>query len=294
MSVKLGRNYKLTMQTPDNDTEFANTQLVVEPPFTLEMDITRHTLGSANVCQIRLYNLAEETRNLIHFNGFNLDLFNTINLEAGYGNNLATIFNGNVSRAWSVREGVNFITQIECYDGGFALVNGVINTSFPALTPLRVVIATLMGALPNIKIGAIGNFDSVLTRANTYSGNPAEILTEITGGAFFIDNGKAYALKNNEYNATVPAILVDESTGLLNTPVQEETMGRFEMLFEPTLNVGSLVLLATETFPLLDGTYTITGVKHRGIISPVVSGDLITTGEFFYSQEPIPVVGAVG
>lgn len=293
MTTKLGRNYRLSMQTPDNGLLTANQLLVIEPPFTLEMDITRHTLGSANVCQIRLYNLAEKTRNLIHFNGFNQSLFNTINLEAGYGDQLATVFNGNVSRAWSVREGVNFITQIECYDGGFALVNGQVNISFPAGTPVKVVIATLMAALPNITIGAIGNFDSVLLRGNTYAGNPAEILNEITGGAFYIDAGKAYALKNNEYNALIPVTVIDDSTGLLNTPILEETMARFEMIFEPTLNVGSLVLLATTTFPLLNGTYSITGVKHRGIISPVVSGDLITTGEFFYSQVPIPVEGAL-
>ena len=82
----------------------------------------------------------------------------------------------------------------------------------------------------------------VLTQSRTYSGNIAHILTEESGGAFFIDAGKAYLLKNEEHVvATLPAIVVNASTGLLNTPVLEETMGRFEMIFEPTLNIGTLV-----------------------------------------------------
>lgn len=287
MTEKFGRNYLLTMTVPNGP------KITIKPPFTLEMDITRNTLTSANVCQIRLYNLAEETRNLIHFNSSNVLLFNSIALNAGYGTNLASVFSGNVSRAWSVREGSNFITQIECYDGGFAYVNGVVDVTFPAGTPIKAVILALMNQLPNVQLGAIGEFDGILMRSNTYSGNPAQILYEITGGAFYIDNGKSYALRNNEFNAGVPVIIVDDSTGLLGTPVLEQTLARFEMIFEPSLNVGSLIALNTSTFPELNGAYSVTAIKHRGIISEVVSGDLITTGEFFYLKNLIPVLGVL-
>lgn len=283
--VKLNRNYLLTITTPDG------TELTIKPPFTMEMDITRNTLTSANVCQIRLYNLSKKNRDLIHFNAYNTSLFNKIVVNAGYGNNLGNIFAGNVSRAWSVREGTNFITQIECYDGGFAYVNGQVDMSFPVGTPLKLVILSLMQQLPNVQLGAVGNFDGVLKRSNTYSGNPAQILFEITGGAFYIDNGKAYALKNNEFNAGQPVVLVNDATGLLGTPRLEETKAIFEMIFEPSLNVGSLVVVNSTTFPAVNGTYSITAVKHRGIISESVSGNLVTQGEFFYSKNLTPVVG---
>lgn len=271
----------------------------IAPPFTVEFDITRHTLSSANVCQIRIFNLNEKTRNQIYFNSFDQSDLRTISLVAGYGtSNLPTIFTGNLTQAWSVREGVNFITQIECFDGGFAFVNGTVNITFPSGTPLTIVIQNLMTYLPGVSIGAIGNFTGTLTRANTYSGNPAQILTELTGGAFFIDNGKAYALKTTDYvplagvsGQSLPVILVNDQTGLLNTPVREQSMFRFEMLFEPSLNVGGLVQLASSTNPQANGIYKITAVNHRGIISPVVSGDLITTAEFFYSQGLNPAAG---
>lgn len=288
--MKLGRNYELSIETISGAT------LTITLPFTIEIDITRNTLSSANVCQIRLYNLSELNRNQIFFNAFNQSKFRAILLKAGYGENLSTIFTGNISQAWSVREGVNFITQIECYDGGFAFVNGNVDIPFPAGTPIKTVITTLMAQLPGVSVGAVGNFTGVLNRGNTYSGNPAQILFELTGGAFFIDNGKAYALQSDEFLPQIggtaqgqPVILVNDETGLLGTPVLEQSIVRFEMLFEPSINVGRLISLVSSTNPSLNGIYKVTAVKHRGMISGTVAGAMITTCEFINAKENIPV-----
>lgn len=286
-NAKFGRTYYLTIVTAQGVT------VTIEPPFTIEIDVTRNSLSSANVCQVRIYNLAANTRNIVAFNASNGTQFSSIILNAGYGTNLTNIFTGNISRCWSVRESVNFITQIECYDGGFAGVTGTVDATFPALTPIQSVILYMMSQLPNVTFGAVGSFPGVLMASKTFTGNPTQILFELTGGAFFIDGGKSYALKNSEYNVAHPPILVNAITGLLNTPVREQSIVRFEMLFEPTLNVGGLVELLSTTNPTLNGSYVITGVKHRGIISPVVSGNLITTGEFTYLKVPIPVLGAL-
>lgn len=291
--IKLGRNYLLTVQTTTEELVY------IKPPFTLEVDIVKNTLGSANACKLRIYNLAAQTRNQLYFNSFNQSNYKSIQLQMGYGDNLSIQFTGNISQCWSVREGVNFITQIECYDGGFAFVNTVVNKSFPQGTPLFVVITDLMNALTKtpsgvstgITIGAIGSFPGVLPKGVTYNGNPAQILYEVTGGAFSIQNGKAYALKSNEYVVGSEAIVINTETGILNTPLLERTIARFEMLFEPELGIGRLATINSTTFPLINGNYIITGVKQRGIISPVVSGDLITYGEFYYSEKPTPVPG---
>lgn len=285
--LKFGRNYKCSIQTQDGNT------LEVTLPFTIEFDITRNTLTSANVCQIRLYNLSAQNRNQIFFNSSNVGTNRTVELKAGYGSNLATVFSGNISEAWSLREGTNFITQIECFDGGFAFVNGNnVSVTFPAGTPFLTVIQTLMGKLPNVTIGAIGNYPGVLLRSNTYSGNAAQLLFEITGGGFFIDNGKAYALGTNEY-VPQPGIVttVSPASGLLGTPQLERTTLRFEMLFEPSLNVGSLVLVQSSTINSnfsLNAPYKLTSIKHRGMISGAVSGNATTIGEFFFSKINLP------
>lgn len=282
---KFGRRYQLQVGTESGST------LTIELPFTIEFDITRNTLTSANVCQIRVYNLSLRNRNQLRFNSTNYGEYRPVVLRAGYGDNLATIFTGNVSQAWSVREGVNFITQIECYDGGFAFVNGKTSTQFPANTAQRDVIVNLARSLPYVKLGAIGEYPGSLSRGNSYSGNTVDILRELTGGGFFIDSGKAYALSTDEYiETTYPPLVINAKSGLLGTPVLERSIVRFDMLFEPSLNVAfrikleSLTELNFNADSNFNGIYKVTSVKHRGMISEAVCGSVITTGEFFFTK----------
>lgn len=274
------------MQTATGST------LTVALPFTVEFDIVRNTLSSANVCQIRIYNLSMVHRNQLRFNAENYGEFRGVILQAGYGTNLSTIFQGNVSQAWSQRDGTNFITQIECYDGGFAFVNSTVNMTFPAGTPRAAVIKGVAGTLQNTTTGAIGNIPGTLPRGNSYSGNSANILRELSGGSFFIDGGNVNVLATNEYLARISGITqVDASSGLLGTPQLEQTTVRFEMVFEPKLQVAQKIRLNSRTEPYFNGDYKTIGVKHRGVISEAVCGSVITTGEFFFTKLLSPVAG---
>jgi hypothetical protein len=289
---KFGRTYLLEVQRADGQI------LTVQLPFTIEFDITRNTLTSANICQIRIYNLGLENRNQLRFNVTNYGTFRGVKLRAGYGENPPLIFSGNISSAWSVREGVNFITQIECYDGGFAFVNGHSSLSgLPAGTTQAELFSQLIDDLPHVQKGAIGNFTGQLSRGNSYSGNTAHILTEESGGAFFVDQGFANVLQKNEYLANLPTITINSATGILGTPVLEEYIARFSMIFEPGLNVGQKVVIDSSTDPYFfigtnrsfSGEVIVTGVKHRGMISDAVCGTVITEGDFNYIQAITPV-----
>ncbi len=275
---KLGRNYQLQVGLANGST------LTIGMPFTLEFDITRNTLTSANVCQVRVYNLSLQNRNQIRFNVSDYGTFRPIILKAGYGNRLVTIFTGNISQAWSVREGVDVITQIECYDGGFAFINGESASAYPAGTRTQDIIAAEADSLPFTALGSIGSFPGTIPRGNNYVGNTANILSDLTGGGFFIDNGKANALGTNEYIQNAGYLTIDANSGLLNTPVLEQTIVRFDMIFEPAMQVGSRIKLDVLTESNFNGDYKVTAVKHRGMISEAVCGAAITTGEFFYTK----------
>lgn len=286
---KFGRAYKLQVSSS------IGKLLTVELPFTLEFDITQSTLSSANVCQIRIFNLSQENRELIRHNVTDYgEPFQTVSLAAGYGSNLPTIFSGNVSSAWSVREGVNFITQIECYDGGVDFITGRFGQSFAAgAFSEKTIVTTLASSLPSATLGAVGNYDTTLiTRGNAHSGNTMQILNDITsssGGSVFIDKGKVYVLKTNEYVLDPNGIsIITSASGLLGTPMLERTRTVFDMVFEPQLYVGRAVILDSITANNFNGLYKIVGVKHRGTISAAVCGAVITTGEFFYNN---PLVG---
>lgn len=284
--VKFGRNYSLSVETQNGET------LTIELPFTIEFDITRNTLTSANVAQVRIFNLSQKNRNQIRKDVSDYGDLRLLQLKAGYGANLPIVFSGNITQAWSVREGSNFITQIECFDGGFAFANAQIDLPVPSGTAKQTVIETLASNLPGVTVGVIGSFPGDLGRAQALSGNTLQLLAEQTGGAVFIDNGKVNCLKNSECLEGEIAI-IDSNSGLLGTPVREQTIIHFEMLFEPRLQVGQLVQLQSITGANFNGFYKVISVKHRALISGAVAGDAITTVGMFYGTEELSVVGSI-
>jgi hypothetical protein len=268
---KTQRNFRLTIDAINGQ------KLTVTPPFTIEFDITRNILSSANVSSIKIYNLSENNRNSIYKDKNNFALYRAVQLNAGYGDILPVIFKGNVSHSWSVREGTNFISYIEAYDGGFAFVNSDVASSYPAGTPQRVIYEDMISKLgPTVSPGVIGNYGDSSSRGSSYQGNPADLITQLTGGAFFIDNEKAYVLKNEEVlQGSIEAISSD--SGLLGTPIREETIVHFDMIFEPRLMIGQLLTLDSSTFKIINGAYKVISIKHRGMISDSVCGSAITT-----------------
>lgn len=283
---KFGRNYSLSVETQNGET------LIILPPFTIEIDITRNTLTSANVCSIRIYNLAEKNRNQIRFNIMDTGDFRAIELRAGYGTTLPIIFSGNITQAWSVREGVNMITAIECFDGGYAFANAQTNVVFPGGTSMQTVLEDLAAALPEVSVGAVGSFPGTLSRGMAVSANTADLLRDLSGGAFFIDNGKAHILGDSEC-LVGEMLLINSQSGLLGTPVREQTILNFDIIFEPRLTVGQRIQLESSTDTNFNGFYKIISLKHRGMISDAVCGDLVTSVGMFYGTSALTTVPSV-
>lgn len=274
---KFGRDYVLRIEGTDGVT------ISIKTPFTMEFDIQRNTLSSANVSTISVYNLSEKNRNQIRKDQLDYGLRKQITLDAGYGDNLTQILNANVTRAYSVRQGNNFITTVDAFDAGFAFANSKMNKSFPAGTAQRSVMIDMINTLKpfGVSKGAIGSFEGLLSRGNAYSGNTIELLKELSGGAFFIDNGKAHILGDNETLAGNVGKITSVS-GLLGTPKREQTFLIFDMLFEPRFFIGQDVILESITNKNYNGVYKLVSLHHRGIISDAVSGQATTTVGLFF------------
>jgi hypothetical protein len=267
----------------------------IDPPITLDFDIVRNILSSTNVGTFRVYNLSLDVRNELQHERYKTSLKDRkgIELKAGYGDSLSTVFKGNIKQAWSAREGVNMVTTIECFDGGTAFVNGMTEKSYPPGTPYNAILLDLMKSLPKVNIGAVGIFPQTLTpaRGAALNGNTIDILNEMTGGKFFIDNEKAYCL--NEKEVIIGSLLViDASAGLLNTPIIEDALVKFDIIFEPRLLIGQGIGVVSTTNPKLNGTYKTLSVKHRGTISEGTCGTAITTVGLWRGRGFLPVGAA--
>lgn len=283
---KFSRNYELSIQT------ISGLTVVIKPPFTLEFDVKRDIYSSAHNASLRIINLSKNTRSQIQKAEWDYDSNRALTLRAGYGENMPVIFKGNVSACRSAREGVNFVTQVECFDGGFAFANAQTETNFPQGAALNTVLDALIESLPGVKKGAIGAYQGVLQRANAVSGNTTDRISELSGQGFFIDNGTAHCLGTNECLKGEVQI-IDSKSGLLGTPVRENGILHFDVLFEPRILIGQKIELKSTTGDNVNGFYKIFSIHHKGVISESICGNAVTTLGMFYGAKELVEVGNV-
>lgn len=284
---KRQRNYVLEVET------IQGTTLIIRPPFSIEFDVDRNDLSSTNVGLIRIYNLSEQHRKSLAKNQYDGDALRRVKLSAGYGanaKNLPVILNGNIVIARSWREGVNFITELSCFDAGYAAQNAHSAKEYPEGTAIKSIITDLLGDLKkfNVTVGAIGDFPGVTTRASVYNGSTYQLLRELTGGQFFIDNNVAHCLKDNE-SIQFQTLEITSDSGLLGTPIREELFFRFDMIFEPKLFLFQQILLHSSTGQNFNGVCKIVGLQHKGMISETVGGSVISSVKLSGAQSFIQV-----
>ena len=266
--------------------------LDITMPYTLSFSITRNTLAQANTGRFTILNLAEDTRRRIYKDKYKTNIYKGIELRAGYGDTKETlplIFKGNIKQAYSQRSGVNYQTEIEAYDAGFAYVNANTGRSFAQGTTDKQIIETLIKDLPHISVGKIGAFADKLPKGNSMQGPTIELIKNISKSNFFIDNEKAYCLQENEcYRGNIQKITSD--SGLLGSPLREETLLTFSIIFEPRLQIGQYIQLESSTEKLFNGDYKVIGVEHQGTISDAQSGRCVTKVSLYYGAKGLVIL----
>lgn len=291
---KFLRKYSLLIQQPNytGPASIGPETIEIKNPLTIEFDITRDLYSRANNAVLKIYGLAPATVSRLRKDYFDYDKFWSLELRAGYGDNLPIIFKGDISYAASTRQGTVMVTTIQAYDAGFAFANSAFNDQFPSGTTNNSILTALVDSLKQVGVtpGAIGNFEGSIGRGNSYSGNATDLLSNLTGGGFFVDNGKAYCLNENECILGELA-QIDADNGLLGTPVLEQTKITFDIMFEPRILVGQKINLVSTTYPEVNGEYKICQIRHAGTISDGICGSAITTCGFVTGGARLEAVG---
>lgn len=272
---KFNRNYELLIQSNSN----SNKYISIKYPLTLDFSIKKNTLASANTASYTVYNLSDDVVSDIHKDQYEYDLQKNIILRAGYGDALTEISNTDAISVYTSKQKNNIITKLECYDGGHAFVNAKTNLKFNKGTAKKKIVYDILETLKpsNINVGAVGSIDGVLKKGNSYSGSSTDILNEITGGGFFIDNRKSFILKDDEYRTDNNAFIINSASGLIGSPVKENTFIKIEILFEPNIVIGQEVIVDSSTTTIYNASYKVISLSHAGTISGGVNREVITT-----------------
>ncbi|MBZ5673715.1 MAG: hypothetical protein LAP61_05655 [Acidobacteriia bacterium] len=279
MNVKFGRNYRLTIDPKDG-----GPQIIITLPFTTAFWVQRNNNSDLNRLDIDIYNLSEEHRNRIFQDRFNNGAVvlngdqvgpRTIVFEAGYGT-LYRIFEGDIFRASSARQGTDIITRIEARDGHYDVsATQVFQTSQSGQT-LGDILKTLIGQFPNLKLGAVGNYSDSLSRPVVLNGNVYDLLKQYSENKVYIDSGKVYVLRDAEAIEGEIAT-INDATGILETPRRDDGFLSITTLLEAGINMMQQVKIESTVQKVYNGQYAVIGILHQGMISAAASGHCRST-----------------
>lgn len=282
MRGKFGRTYRLDVFNP------AGKQITIEPPFTIKFGVTRNTLASANRAVIEVINLGPQTRNQIFKDRFSISEYWQVRLQAGYNNRLHEIFAGNIHEAYSLKENTEWKTSLDCFDGMNAIQNGFSSITVQKNTPKENYIKQVINDMPNTIAGILGSpAQGESPRGKSLIGQSSSILSQETGGKWFIDNEKLNVLSDLE---VLPGSVIRlDPDDLLSTPRRREAFLDVQVLFEPQVQIGRVYEIESLE-SRYNGQYKIVGFNHNVEISGATAGSAITTLALYFGAEGLQEV----
>ncbi len=277
MTVNLQRPYSIQITTPEVVT------ILINPPISVSFRIQRNTLSSTNETRLTIYKLGESLRNQIARDRYtNLNDYWQLIIKGGYENtSLSTLFQGNIVEAASVREGTEWVTNIDASDGIYALQSGNVSMTLDGNTSTGGIIKMLAQNLTGMVGAAISpKFDEEKPtgRGTTLEGNALDLIEEVSGVTPYIDNETLYVLMSDEVLAATTHVI--ESEHLIGTPRIQKTQLSATVIFSPEVQVKQEVSLTSQV-TRLNGFYQIQGLVHDVEISSGNGGKATTTLDLY-------------
>lgn len=240
--------------------EAEGQSVVVKPPMRITFTCDKSITGGLNKLQLQIYNLKESNRLAIVKDAEERKRIPII-LKVGYEWSSEVIFQGTVHRGANQRQGADFISDLECLDGG---EDYLASFTSKVVKGKQAAVEEILKDLPNTKKGKLTE-QITLLRPKVLIGNSLQLIEKALAPneTYYIDNEQLFIIKDDEViSSYIP--LVSAKTGLLNTPERESKKVSFETLMNPTLKLGGLCKLKSVLAPHLDGTYKIESMSYSG------------------------------
>jgi hypothetical protein len=232
--------------------------------------VAKSTSGKPNQAEISIYNLGEESRARVAEHGL------AVRLEAGYEEQAAVLFAGELWDAVHKHKGQDWETAIRANDGD-AAIRRLARRSWRAGTPKREVVEHLAGvlgvAVSDATLALLGqaSYESPITVSGP-AAYPLGVIATSLGLEWSIQDG-ALALVPIDGTTTETMVILAPETGLVGSP---EPSGRAKggkgtsgghngrvravSLLNPLLRPGRLVGLRAS----LSGNFRVDKVEHEG------------------------------
>ena len=280
MLNKFQCGYKLTVNWIDKHGE--PVQAIVTPPITVDFSVIKST-RSENSTRINVYNMDGANREEIYKDIVLLKPEETVKwvtLEAGYAGRYSLVSWGYIQQCSTVRKGTDVVTTIDVIDPD--ILTEYCGITFKEGTTYKEAYEYLVSQLPSLKLGETGILQGEFKVPTVFDGNTYLLLNKITGRHTFVDNGVINTLGDNETLTDYECYYIAADTGLLETPKRYDDVLEVQMLFEPTIRLGQLVEIKSETQSRFDGQFKVLGINHNCLISGSMEGTRTTTLQLQY------------
>lgn len=272
MGELFNRNYELIVG-PKNQLGIRTTGLRVQ--FKMDKSLEKYP----NNATIEVTNLDKESRSAIQNLSGNSANNPAVILSVGYQKQLTVIYQGDIAKMVTRRQGPDLITSFECGDGQVAFNNAKTDVSFNPGTTFQVVVNRLAKDF-GVGLGQVRGITDTDQFINgiTLSGNTRDHLTTLTnrqGLDWSVQNNQLQILPKNG-STLQEVVYLDRDTGLIGDPFiekvfrpelskdkkQVESSGvKLLSLLNPSLNPGRQIEVDSE---FISGLFTIKKVTHIG------------------------------
>lgn len=255
--MQFDRDYQLTI-------EYDGVNVLIQPPMRVVFDVFRSIDGSGlNKATISVYNLKESTRAKIEKSAEDTRKIK-VKLITGYksgDNRLRQIFDGLVMLGHTERDGVDFVTKMESYDGMNDLFYGYVAKT------VKTKQQSLNRALSDMGLskGIVTNLAD-LTRPKVMFGKSTKVIESFltdTNQSWFIKDGKLNIINGNEVlDGYIPVI--SPESGLISTPTRQQQIITFDTLMNASIELGGMIDLQSTTGFHVNGKHKVVTIETRG------------------------------
>lgn len=220
MTTLFNRKVEVLLAVPlSEDLSTVSAQAILIQDLRVSFKVTKSLVKDPNTCELKIYNLAQSTRNSLPGTGAK------VILRGGYAGSIEQLYIGDAKQIDHKQDGVEWVTKILCGDGYRASEHARVSTSFGPGTSFGAILKTL-GRAAKIDIGNLDKVAAGLPQSAQYTqGYTAHglALTELdkvlkaAGLEWSIQDGALQILAPGEAT-TEELIVLDASSGLVGSP----------------------------------------------------------------------------
>ena len=251
---QFGRSWQLVI---GNDKES-----IVIDGLTMSFDIDKTISKEPNPATFTLTNLSQSTRNLITDKKYNRILFN-----AGYQDDLRTLFVGYIDEVENRKEGTDIVTLMTCSDGSKDYREARVAATVVKGATDAEVVKQVAGTMKNTLKGRQEySKERKLPRGKVLVGNARDVLTQVAKNQdadWSIQDGELLILPKKNALANNEGFVISEDTGMIGSPQKVSDGLEVRCYLNNVMRIGQLCRV--ESFlPEYTGDFKITKLQMKG------------------------------